>query len=415
LQFLFIFLFSLCLPLLITVGDGGFVLAADSTANKTLTVKPATVDPLQILFQIGIEEVEKGNYVSAIGIFESLVKKSQSPRVQLELARALFLDRRYRSSREVFEDVLRQPDIPWSVKENVLLYLDAIDAALGFIKFGVSLVSDSNPRNFTDSRQVVIGGQPLKIVPPDDNDTIYGIRYSVSAAKAITESASLSGYLDAYYSDFSGGHFDRWGTDGGLFIAPLALPNFKFKAGLEESFYDKEHLYEFPYVGLVYIPKPLYQFNLNSEFKLGKLRVPNADYLDASNLSLTTNIARRASSKIYTSGYVYLEKSTTKEDPYSYYGGALGINLSFDLIYDWRLKPFASAGKRLYEGEDPFWGETRKDTRFMVGVTLKKINWQIFGYAPELGVSYEETNSNIDYYSYSKVGVIVKFDEILSL
>ncbi len=398
-----------------TTGGGGFVLAANSPEKDRVTVNTETVNPLQILFQIGIEEVKKGNYVSAIGIFESLVEKTKSPRVQLELARALFLDRRYRTSREVFEDVLQEPDLPWSVQENILLYLDAIDSALGFIKFGVSLVSDSNPRNFTDSRQIVIGGQPLKIVPPDDNDTIYGIRYAVSAARAITETASLSGYLDASYSDFSGGDFDRWGTDCGLYISPRRLANFKFKAGLEESFYDKQHLYEFPYVGMIYIPQPLYQFNLNSEFKLGRLRVPNADYLDASNVSLTTNISRRASSKLYTSGYIYLEKSQTKEDAYSYYGGALGLNVSFDVIYDWRLKPFASVGKRVYNGADPFWGETRRDKRFMAGVTLKKINWKIFGYAPEVGISYEETNSNLDYYSYSKVGVIVQFDEILSL
>ncbi len=395
------------------MGGGGFVYAEAQAPGTTAVTKTSrATDPLQILFEIALGELQKGNYQSATAILQSLAEKTKSPRVQLELARALFLDRRYAAAKKVFEAVLEQPDIPWTVQENILAYLDQIDSALGYIKFGLSIVSDSNPRNFTDSSQVVIGGQPLNIVPPEDNKEVVGIRYSVIAAKAFTETAWLAGYLDAAFSDFSGSIFDRWGADFGILMSPRATPKMKYRVGLEESYYAKEHLYQFPYVGIRYTPQPLYQFRLNSELKIGRLGVPNADYLDATNITLTTNVARQALSRIYTSGDLYLEKSIAQEDAYSYYGGALGLSLTVDFLQNWRVKPFTTLGKRLYEDDDPFFSETRDDTRFIVGITLTKINLEIFGYAPEVGFSYEKNSSNIDYYSYSKFGVIVKFDEI---
>ena len=397
------------------MGDRGFVYAEDAPGLTAVATSSTATDPLQILFEIGVEELKKGNYPSAIDIFESLAGKTKSPRVQLELARALFLDRRYKDAKKVFEDVLQQPDIPWTVQENILAYLDLIDAALGYIKLGLSVVSDSNPRNFTDSRQVVIAGQPLAIIPPEDNQEVYGLRYSLSAAKAFTNTAWLAGYLDASFSDFSGANFDRWGADVGMLLNPRRSPKMKYRVGLEESYFAQEHLYQFTYVGIRYIPQPLYQFRLNSELKIGRLAVPNANYLDATNFTLTTNVARQASSKIFTTGDLYLENSIAEEDAYSYYGGALGLSLSFDFLQNWRLKPFTSLGKRRYRDDDPFWGETRDDTRFMLGITLTKINLDILGYTPELGVLYEENTSNIEFYSFSKFGVILKFEEMLSL
>ena len=397
------------------MGGGGFVYAEEVPGTTVVTTSSTATDPLQILFEIGVDELKKGNYPAAVDIFESLAGKTKSPRVQLELARALFLDRRYKAAKKVFEEVLQQPDIPWTVQENILAYVELIDSALGYIRLGVSVVSDSNPRNFTDSREVVIAGQPLRIIPPEDNKEVVGLRYSLSAAKAFTDTAWLAGYLDASFSDFSGSSFDRWGADVGMLMTPRISPKMKYRVGLEESYYDKEHLYEFPYIGIRYIPQPLYQFRFNSELKIGQLGVPDADYLDATNFSLTTNVARQASSKIFTTGDLYLENSIAEEDAYSYYGGSLGLSLSFDFLQNWRVKPFTSLGNRRYEAEDPFWGETRNDTRFMVGITLTKINLDILGYIPEVGVSYEENTSNIDYYSYSKFGVILKFEEMLSL
>lgn len=404
------YLLSLCLALLLLAGGGGFIYAAPVSTEKEVVISSSATDPLQVLFEIGITELNKGNYKSAIDIFASLTEKTNSPRVQLELARALFLDRRYRQAEQAFQAVLLLPDIPWTVQENIRLYLEEIDSALGYLKFGFSLVSDDNPRNFTDSRQVVIAGQLLNVIQPEDNKKIHGVRYSLRGAKAITENGSLMGYFDATYSDFEGSNFDRWGTDLGLFLALRSLPKLKLRVGLEESFYNDEHHYEFPYFGLRFTPKPVYQFSLNSEFKIGRLRVPRASYLDATNLTLTTKISKSTfDGKLYTSGDLYLEKSTAGEAAYSYHGGSAGISLSFAFLQGWQLKPYLSVGRRFYEATDPLWGESRRDTREVFGIALKITDLKVFGLTPEVGISYEENSSNIEFYSYDKGNLVLNF------
>ncbi len=165
---------SVCcgLALVLTLVDSGRSYAAPAPDDNEVTITTSISDPVEILFRIGLHETQQGNYPSAIKIFSSLAKESPSPRIQLELARALFLDRRYQESAEVFNAVLQEPDLPWTVQENIHAYLEVIDAALGYLRFGFSLITDNNPRNFTDSEQVKVAGQPLRVVEPEDNKEV---------------------------------------------------------------------------------------------------------------------------------------------------------------------------------------------------------------------------------------------------
>ena len=409
---IWLFLSVCCgLALVVSVAGSGRSYAVPTPDDNEVVITTSISDPLEILFRIGLHETQQGNYPSAVKIFSSLAKQSPSPRIQLELARALFLDRRYQEAAEVFNDILARPDIPWTVQENIRAYLEAIDAALGYLRFGFSLISDSNPRNFTDSQQIVIAGQPLRVVQPKDNKEIRGVRYNFNAARVLTKSGWLTGYLNAHYSDFPSSQFDRWTADLGLFISMRALPKFKLRAGLEESYYGGDHLYEFPYLGFIYNPDPVLQFRSNTELKVGQLRVPDAGQYDATNLSLTTVANRPLTEKIRVSGTLYLEKSIADEKAYAYYGGELGLGLGFALFQDWGLKPYASVGRRIYEADDPFFGDTRHDTRITAGLKLNKESFRVFGYVPELELRYDETRSNLDFYSFDKVVFLLNFNE----
>lgn len=309
--------------LLLIVGIMEIAHAKNVGGSSQITITTDATDSLQVLFLLGINELNKGNYAGAVDIFRALAKETESPRVKLELARALFLDRRYRASKKVFQEVLKQSDIPWAVQENIRAYLDEIDSALGYVKFGLSLVSDSNPRNFTDSRQVMIAGQLLTIMPPEDIGEVYGVRFSVNATKALTDKGRLIGYLSTYYSHFEKVQFDRGVADIGLLYSFQAFPKFKIRAGIEESIYGGRHLYEFPYAGLIFTPYFSGQFGMNNQLKVGWLRVPEATHLNAANLSLTTKMNMNLSRGIL--GYIdlYLEKSMTDEKAYAYHGGLI--------------------------------------------------------------------------------------------
>jgi len=376
----------------------------NGSGSSKVTITTDATDPLQVFFLVGVNELNRGNYPAAIDIFYTLAQKTDNPRVKLELARALFLDRRYRASKKVFQEVLKQSDIPWAVQENIRAYLEEIDSALGYVKFGLSLVSDSNPMNFTDSRQVMIAGQLLTIMPPEDTGEVYGVRFSVNAARALTDRGTLIGYLSTYYSHFEKVQFDRGVADIGLLYSFQAFPKFKIRAGIEESIYGGRHLYEFPYTGLIFTPYFSGQFGMNNELKVGWLRVPEAAHLNAANLSLTTKMNMNLSRGIL--GYVdlYLEKSMTDEKAYAYHGGLIGVGLDLPFFFKgWRLKPYASVGQRVYEAADPFFSSTRRDTTKKVSVTLKNWNIKILDYTPEIGITYEDNSSSLDYYSYDKI------------
>jgi hypothetical protein len=318
------------------------------------------------------------------------------------LARSLFLDHRYRDAQLVFNVVLKDPALPWTVQENVRAYLEAIDDALGYLKFGFSIISDSNPRNFTDSQQIKIFGQTLNIIEPEDNMEVWGGRYSVKAARDFSGRGTFTGYLNAYYSDFEQSQFDRLVADAGLFLKTRKLPKAALRIGLEESYYGGDHYYEFPYVGLIYNPDPVDQFRTSSEVKVGRLRVPNASLYDATHLSFATKVARPLSQNISTSGDIYLEKATAREKAYSYYGGALGLGLSFSFLSDWNIKPSVSIAMRNYEAMEPIFGETRKDLKRTMALKLKTRKLKAFGYIPELEIRYDKNRSDISFYSYTK-------------
>ena len=380
--------------------------ATESKSSSEFTFTTQAEDPLQILFLLGLHELERGNYIAAVQVFKSLSTQTDSPRVKLELARALFLDLQYAAAKKLFEDVHSDPEIPYAVQESIQFYLDQIDIILGTVKFGLSVITDSNPRNFTSSRRIKIAGQTLTLVPPSDNKDVVGVRYHLTATKALTADGLLTGYLSTSYSDFPNTTFDTLHADLGTILSFKKNRVLRIRFGLEEALYAGDHLYDFPYVGFMLFPRPLHQFQIHGEFKVGKLKVAEASYLDALDFSFTTKLTRKLTEKSLAMVNLYLDHSIADEKAYSYHGGSIGTSLDLPIFEVWRLKPYVSIGRRLYKDDDPFFAKTRKDTRKTAGIVCKLANLSIFGLTPALGVTYEENSSNIDYFSYDKVGFV---------
>ena len=396
----------LCLLLSLTIG-GRVALSAEKLAKSSeFSFTANTDDPRQVLFLLGLHELTTGNYIAAVQVFKSLSLQTDSLRVKLELARALFLDLQYAEAKILFEEIHANPEVPYPVKESIQFYLDQIDILLGTIKYGLSVVTDSNPRNFTSSRKIKIAGRTMTLQPPSDNKDIVGIRYNLYITKALTDDGLLTGYLKTSYLDFPNTTFDTINADIGTILSFKKNRVLRIRLGLEESYYAGDHLYDFPYLGFMLFPRPLHQFQLNGEFKIGKLRVPDASHLDALNFSLSTNLTRKVLTDSLVSTNIFLEHSITEERAYTYHSGSVGLSLDVPLFKVWRLKPYVSIGRRIYKDRDPFFGEARHDTRKTAGIICKLENLKIFGLTPALGITYEENDSNLDYYSYDKVGFV---------
>src|SRR5512143_1313303 len=388
------------------LGCIAMLLAGPAPAEEAPTATlQASGDPYQARFLLGVEAMRAGNPMRAAAIFEQLLAATGSPRVKLELARALFLMRDYERSEQLFREVLALPELPWRVGENIRVYLDEIDMATGYVKFSVGMVSDSNPRNFTNSREVFIGGQMLTVVPPQDNRRVIGARLSVRGYRPLDEARRTTAFFTASYSDFPGYTFDRLDGDFGLAQGVPGLPWLTAKAGFEGARLDDHTLYRYPYVGALAAMAPSEGYRLMGEFKFGRLQVPQTPYLNSHSLFFIGKLAYPPALGLAFSNEATLERANADAAFDSYRGGSIGGTMIWPSdTLDIRFTLYGSAGLRKYEGIDPFFGDRRRDTRYTASLDLLRPSLRIRGYRPRIGVVYERTKSTLDYYSFNKLG-----------
>ncbi len=368
-------------------------------------------DPQQ-RFVAGVEALQGGNYELAERIFTRLLADTSAPRVKLEPARTLFLLREFERSRQLFKEVLDTPGIPWQVRENVQFYLDEIDASQGFTKYYVAVVTDNNPRNFTGQKEFVIGGQTLILLPPGDNEDVTGIQTGVRAYRPLSVDKSVVVYFDGYFIDFPGSNFDRINGDFGFQYRLQSYQNLRLKIGMENEWFAGHYLYAFPYMSLLSATSLNADNLLQGEFRIGNLRIPEARHLDAVQVQTTGSLLTKLSQRSTLVSYLQLEFADTKEDSYTYQGATLGNSVAAPLLStDIRLNIFGSYGWRKYAGPDPFFEGNRTDRMAKFGITVEHPMWRIFGYKPTFGINIERNDSSLPYFSYDKIGLIIRFSD----
>lgn len=369
------------------------------------------VEANQARFIMGVEAIQRGDHETAARILERLLADTNSPRVKLELARALFFAREYSRSRQLFREVLALPDLPWKVAENIRRFLDEIDMAAGFVKFSFGLVSDSNPRNFTNSREVMIGGQSLTVVAPEDNRHVSGVRFSMRGYRPLDDAGRLSAFFTASYTDFPNRTFDRLSTDFGLARDVPRFPWLRAKLGMEGALLDGEVLYSFPYVGVLAASAPTETTRVQAEAKLGRLEVSRMPFMDSRNLFLITKLSYPPARGLAFGNEFTLEQASAREPAYSYRGGSIGGSVVWPVrVWDTRFTLSGSFGFRKYDAPDPFFGERRADIQRKANLDILRPSWRILGYRPLLGLAYEETDSNLAYFSFRKLGMTLQLE-----
>ncbi len=384
-----------------------FSIAAAAAAEPVTQATPDD-DTYQVFFAIGMEELRRQNYPAAIQVFKMLSNRLDSQRIRLELARAYFLDRQYEHSKLLFNDILADASLPWGVRENVNRYLDLIDEALGSIKFSVAFVTDSNPMNYTESRQVMIAGQVLTIAQPPENEETHGIEYGVTATKAFTADASVVGFAKVSFKDLEGDDFDRWTLDGGIALFPRSYRKLQGRVGIEDSYYAGDHQYRQPYVSVTYFPDPVERFRLSTEARLAYLDVDEYDHLDAFSQTLTARASTILANSMQVLGSVYVENSDADEKPYSYQGAGVSSTVSLPLFDTWGVDLSAGYGTRNYLDDDPFFTKQRRDNTTKLSFLVHNKQWKVFGFTPEFGVAYQHTDSNISFYEFDKTTFVLR-------
>ena len=385
-------------------------------AAALLSAAPAAAaaeapDPqLQREFVEGARLLHAGDYAAAAGVFRALLERTGSPRVRLELARALYHLGEYREARALFRQVLLDRQVPWEVRDNVEAFVRAIDDIEGYVRFSASVVSDTNPRNITSQREFTIGGFRLEFQPPEDAGRVTGLRYGVQAYQPLAREARIGGYVTGSYLDYPGSSLDRLTLDGG--VAKLfGDGGTRVRAGVETGTFGARRLYEFPYVAAGQVLSRSALHRLEGEVKLGRANFPRFGFMDARHASAQLGFTRALSDALAASLAGAVEDSAARERPYSYRGFSLEPGIAW-LLPEPALLVRASfaLGQRNYAEPDPLFGIQRRDRRTRLDVSVRSKAWRFMNLAPGVLVSFERTQSSIDFFSTRKVNFAIALE-----
>ncbi len=302
--------------------------------------------------------------------------------------------------------MLAEPDTPWRVRENIEAFTRQIDNIVGFRRFSISVVHDSNPRNITSQREFTIGGFRLTFEPPADNKPVTGLRYFAQALQPIYPAGQLSGYVTAAYLDYPGVAVDRANIDAGLSkgLGPRAV----LKGGIEGGSFSNRWLYAFPYASAEYAFVQTPRQQLAGGVKLGYVRFPDYSYLNATYGSVALSGLRAVSDATLLSARLTLEHADAYEHAYSYNGIAFAPGASYLLsVAPILLSGTVGLGRRDYSGADPFFGIVRVDRKSAVELRVQHKEWRWRNAKAAFVFSVEDNRSNIDFYSYRKVNASI--------
>jgi len=366
-------------------------------------------DALQRDFAEGMQQLESGNAAQAERIFRAMLERIDSPRVKLELARALYAQGKLKEAKVLFREVSAQSDTPWRVRDNIARFVGDIEERTGYLKFGATLISDSNPRNLAPQEEFSIGN--LRVTPTESPKEEYGLRYLVRGWRPFSATGRTAGYFSAAYSDFAGQEIDRLTLDLGVVQALTESGRVRGKAGVEFGTFAGHRLYDFPYIGLDAILLQRPQWRLAGETKIGQVRFADFKYLDADFASAALSVRRAFTPAVAGSLRMGVERSHAAEKPYSYKGWDLSPGLSVLWASSaYTLGASALYGARSYGAPDPLFGVVRKDARARLELTLGNKNWRWRDWQFALVGSLEENRSSIEFFSYRKANLSVVVD-----
>jgi hypothetical protein len=363
-------------------------------------------EALQRSFIEGVQQLENGNLEQAESVFREMLKSTDSARVKLELARTLFLEGKYDDAKALFQEISMRTDTPWRVRDNIQHFVRAIEDKTGYLKFGVTVISDSNPLNLAAQKEFSIGG--LQVTPTEAPKKMTGLRYSARGWLPLSQSGRAAGYFTASYNDYPGQDFDRLTLDVGAVKALTESGRVRGKVGVESGTLGGNLLYSFPYVGLDSVLAEKETWRLVGELKAGKVLFPDFDYLDATFASTAVSARKAASQGVVISMSGTVERSDANERPYSYYGLDVGPGIdTFWLDSAYLVGARASIGSRKYDATDPLFGERRSDSKMKLETTLGNKRWRWRNNYVSLVASLERNHSNIEFFSYRKTNVSV--------
>jgi hypothetical protein len=365
-------------------------------------------DPNQQRFEQAVKLMST-DVDQAIDILRALYQATKAVRVQLELARSLFLAGRLADAKVEFISVLEKP-IPIAVRDRVEWYLSEIQKR-GTAKIYVGFFQDSNPGQITAERTFNVFGQPLTYQPNISTRPELGLNISAEIERELVNQSGLFLQTSAATFTYPTSAFNRQLADVSL-IKRWQGDNYKdVRIGNEFSYYGGNFLYNSPYVSTRWVFNKPNQDALGVWAKAAVLNYPNYPYLNGSQVQVQFQYLKNFYQNFSGNIEIGVDRTSAAETAYSSYGASasLGVQVAEDK-YQMQANVRATVLRRNYWDIDPLWGAVRSDAGQVFSITFTKRNFYVFGLRPEAGYIYQMNNSSLPFYSYSKgmIGLFFK-------
>ena len=358
---------------------------------------------LSRLFNVGMQQVESGNYRQGIKYFrEMLAIDPELHRPRLELARALYQTHQYRSSKYHFEIVLGK-EIPTPVANNIQTYLKLIRSKVANFEVRFEFVNDSNINRSTEKEFIYIGGLQFEI--NDDAQAKSQLGQAVYANGRIPISAdatwNINGQIE--HREFKSTDFDysylnlNFGKTFEFERNALAVDIGRHWAG-----YAGHSLFHGNMLGINHQRSLKSNLILRNRLAYFTLNYYDSEPRDASQYSVQSGIQ-------YQTNHAHQFKLTlayamhdAKVNFHSYRKPSFNAEWFSEWVGGWLLHVNTSYAHERYRESDPIFIKHRKDVerRFETSVRNRKI--QIYDITPQIHLGRVKNHSNIGFYSWDQ-------------
>ncbi|MCM8558275.1 tetratricopeptide repeat protein [Sphingomicrobium sediminis] len=356
-------------------------------------------------FLIGLQLIAEGRPEEAVDVLSDLYARSPTPRIRLELARALMLSGRLGEARQLFVEAY-DDDPPAAVKSSILVFIDRIDRQRGRLKLQASIARFGNPLRQPDTYSFDFGGIELTFEPDDEYRDIWGITLGGQYDRQIADDTSVA--VSASYRELRGDLADRF--TGNVGVQHRLGPRVSATVGaarLDQKFQS----FTLPFTRVAYTETLGPRAALQPALTVGYFFSDAGSSLSGVQVEASlpylftpTPTQRFAVGPIFQRREAgFAEQSFT----------SIGLRASAQ----WRFEEVSlelSLRGRLtrFDEIDPFWLERREEAGASVAAAISSERLRVGSFVPGLTISCDLVSSSIDYFEQRNCDYAVQINRI---
>ena len=390
---------------------GLFAALCSFGANPATAVTP--VEPVgfdagaQQEFAEGMNAYVDRDYRHAELVFRRILDRNpRLPRVRLELARTLYMEKKDEQADYQFRLAAGEHP-PAMVARNIVRFREAIRARRSWrFNFDIGFAPDSNINSATDKQSVDIYGLPFQLDPGARAQSGTGVFAGGDASVRLKRFEKIPIYLGGYgrWSRYSDHHFDD--AYAGIEAGPefrLAGGRLRMTATALMRWYGGR-----PLVGS-FGGRADFERLIGRKWSIGGTAVVRHNNyarrsdVDGWSAEIRASVNRPVSPTMLGFAYLGTERSWANDPGQAFWRGSLGIGILKEI--GWGLRPRFSVDLARQVGDGPLapFGEKRRDWLLQGSGSIYKRDWNFEGFAPSLSLTVTRNYSTLSLYQERRV------------